>query len=167
MAARQVGTFHGMPIQGQTREIVYNVAQHLRNMRTELNLAEETSQGTCVGQTVVEQILKGVTSLALRGEIKFSTPMGKKNKRMKRIHMDEFTKASIRRKIHSMYIAREVFPTLSNIRNALEEDNIVKCSKSHLRKVLIDLGLKWKTFRSQWKILIERPDVVIIGELII
>lgn len=49
----QVGVFYKRLIQGQACEIVYNVAQYLRNMRTEhnllFNLVEETSQATCVG----------------------------------------------------------------------------------------------------------------------
>lgn len=71
-----------------------------------------------------------------------------------------FTEAVVGRKIHNMYLpAMQVLPTLSNILNALQEDDTIQCSKSHLRKVLIELGLKWKEFQPQRKILTERPDI--------
>lgn len=62
LPAPQVGAFHGRPIRGQARVIVYNVTQYLINMRTEYNLpfklTEEISLTICVRQTAVKTSLK-------------------------------------------------------------------------------------------------------------
>lgn len=54
---------------------------------------------------------------------------------MKRIYIVEFTKASIRRKVHSVYLARGVFSTLSNVVNALEgRMTLLSVAKATLEK---------------------------------
>lgn len=67
LPAPQVGAFHGRLIRGQARVKVYNVTQHLINMRTEYNLqfklTEETSLTICVANSSWKIIKDGAMSL--------------------------------------------------------------------------------------------------------
>ena len=147
----------GRPLRGQAREIVYKVSEHLKGMRLqyglEFNLSVETSKATGVGKTLVKQIIKeGNTTIEVCGQLNFSTPTGKKQERRKKLEMDDFTKASIRRKIHEMYVQTKIFPTRATICQALKDSDILNCGKTYLNDILIDLGFKWEKCYSNRKI---------------
>lgn len=165
MATPKSSSAPGRPLRGQAREIVYKVTEYLKIMREEhglhFNLAEETSKATGIGKTLVKQIIKeGHRTLAVRGQLNFSTPTGKKLERKKRIEVDDFTKACIRRKIHDVYVQKKEFPTVSTLMLALEEADILQCGKTYLKGLLKELGFRWEKCASHRKILIERPEIV-------
>lgn len=90
MATSSSSSAPGRPLRGQAREIVFKVTEYLKEMREQhdlqFNLAEETSKATGIGQTLVKQIIReGKTTLAIRGQLKFSTPTGKKLERRKKL----------------------------------------------------------------------------------
>ncbi|XP_054287214.1 uncharacterized protein LOC129003036 [Macrosteles quadrilineatus] len=165
MATSKSSSVSGRPLGEQAREIVYKVAEHLKGMKKEhdltFNLAEETSTATGIGQTLVKQIIReGKRAIEIRGQLTFSTPTGKKTERKKRIEVDDFTKAAIRRKIQEMYILKKELPTVKTLISALEEADILTCGRTYLISVLKQLGFKWVRCQSRRKLLVEIPSTV-------
>lgn len=154
----------GRPLRGQAREIVYNVAKHLREQKElhnlKYNVAQSTSEATGISKSSVKRVLaEGKCALA-KGKLTFSTPTGKKTSHVKKIVVDDFTKCVIRRKIHECYVNKKTIPTLKKLNKLLKDEDILHCGREYLRKLIKGMGFKWKRCQSSRKILIERPENV-------
>lgn len=163
-ASSKSGSKSGRPLRGQAREIVYNVAAHLREQKTvhklNYNVVSSTSETTGVSKSLVKRVIaEGKTSMA-KGRLQFSTPDGKKTVHKKRIETDDFTKGVIRRKISEFYVMKRTVPTLNTLNRVLKLENILDCSREYLRRILKEMGFRWTRCRSSRKLLIEKPDIV-------
>lgn len=154
----------GRSLRGQAREIVYNVAKHLREQKELHNLmynvVQSTSEATGISQSSVKRILAEARSHLAKGKLKFSTPTKKKSSNVTKIIVDDFTKCVIRRKIHDFYINRKTVPTLKKLNRLLKDEDILHCGREYLRKLLKSMGFKWKRCQSSRKILMEKPENV-------
>lgn len=152
----------GRSLRGQAREIIYNVATHLKENKLsyglKYNVSKATSAATGVSESTVKRIL-AEGKVKCKSGLNFSTPTGKKTERKKRIEVDDFTCGAVRRKVHEFYIVRKIVPTLNKLKKALRDDGVLDCSKEFLRKLLRRLGFRWKKCQSRRKILIEKPDI--------
>ena len=154
----------GRSLRGQAREIVYNVAKHLREQKELHNLmynvVQSTSEATGISQSSVKRILAEARSHLAKGKLKFSTPTKKKSSNVTKIIVDDFTKCVIRRKIHDFYINKKTVPTLKKLNRLLKDEDILHCGREYLRKLLKSMGFKWKRCQSSRKILMEKPENV-------
>ncbi|XP_054276557.1 uncharacterized protein LOC128995564 [Macrosteles quadrilineatus] len=73
--------------------------------------------------------------------------------------MDEFNKAVVRRTVHNFYVSDKCVPTVEKLRLRLSEAIDFKGSNTSLRRILKELGFKWRKTRNNRRILIEREDI--------
>lgn len=154
----------GRPLRGQAREIVYNVVTHLKKQKEEYklkyNVVESASELTGVSKSLVKTIIGEGKTSKCKGRLCFSTPTGKHREHKKKIEVDDFTRAAIRRKIHEFYVVKRIVPTLRKVNECLKDDGLLDCGKEYLRTLLHSLGFKWKKCQSKRKLLIEKPDII-------
>lgn len=106
-----------------------------------------------VGQLVKEQKQADATGS------KISTP-GKKRTRTKgKIEIDDFDLGVIRRKIHEFYTMKKEIPTIPKLLNVLRDEIDFNASRETLRKLLREIGFRYKKTQSNRKVLIERNDI--------
>lgn len=85
----------------------------------------------------------------------FRTP-GKKRLRTKPITgLDNFDQGVIKRAIHNFHKVNNELPTVEKLKKKLEEDINYKGSERSLRRILKDLGFRWKSTENNRKVLIE------------
>lgn len=157
------GCASGRPLRGQARELVFNVYTHLKDQKEQFklkyNVIQATSNATGVSESLIKKIVAEGKQSVVKGSLTFSTPQGKKRPRNKKIVVDDFTQCVIRRKIHDFYAVKKIPPTLAKLQRVLEEENILKCGREYLRKLLIKMGFKWMKTQTKRKLLIEQPQI--------
>ena len=144
----------------QSKEIIYNVSKYFEKQIQDPDnipdtaFVKKTSEATLVNERTVYRIRKQKDGNSWSVSSKpQSKPVSKKQ-------VDEFDMCAIRNKIHEFYTVRRQLPTLKNLHHALKEDINFLGSRSHLRRVISQLGFKWKRTQSSRKVLIERYNIV-------
>lgn len=153
----------GKPLNGQAREMVYNVATYLAKQKEQYklkyNVVDSTHDATGISKTFIKRILKDGKESKARGTLKFSISTCKKAPHCKKIYVDVFTKCIIRRKIHKFYIVKKTVPKIKKLNAVLKDKNVLDCSHEYLRKLLKQMGYKWAKCQSSRKILIEKQKL--------
>lgn len=159
---------NGKVVHSQTREVVYNVLKFMdREARTgELivplkKVQERAASATGVGVRTVRKIKAEGDKLASASTYPstFSTPNKKRDPKKPVTELDSFDVCVVRRVIHNFYKTEKCVPTVEKIRQKLQEDINFKGGKTSLRKILRQLGFRWKKTKSNRKILIEKHDI--------
>lgn len=83
-----------------------------------------------------------------------------RKQRRDKIVVDDFDRAVIRRTVHKMMASQKIQPTITTILSEVKENITYKGGREHLRKLLLEMGFKWKTVETNRKVLIENPDIV-------
>lgn len=153
----------GRPLRGQAREVIFNVYTHLKDQKEQFklkyNVLEATSNATGVSESLVKKIAAEGKQSLVKGRLNFSTPQGKKSPRAKKIIVDDFTQCVIRRKIHDFYAVKKIPPTLAKLKTVLEEENVLKCGREYLRKLITKMGFKWMKTQTKRKLIMEQPHI--------
>ena len=142
-----------------SKEIVNNVAEYFNKERTQPStlpayaFVEKTVEATGISKRTVQRIRKEFKSSQHLASPKHNSIGSTKP-------IDEFDRCAIRNKIFEFYTVRHELPTLSRLLNALKQDINFVGSKGLLRKIIRELGFRWKRSKSQRKVLIEKPNVV-------
>ena len=89
-------------------------------------------------------------------------PVNKKprKKRKGKHDLDDFDKCVVRRTVANIYGIRKIFLSVENIRKELRDSINFTGSKTTLRRILKEMGFKWKKCKPNRKILMERTDIV-------
>ena len=74
--------------------------------------------------------------------------------------VDDFDRTVIRNKVNEFYTVRKQLPTLSNMHVALQADINFPGGKSTLRKILRQMGFRFRKTTTNRKVLVERTSVV-------
>ncbi|CAK1578045.1 unnamed protein product [Parnassius mnemosyne] len=91
--------------------------------------------------------------------VTFRTP-GKKRQRIKPVTgIDNFDKGVIKRCIHNFHLTENELPTLGKLRAKLRADIKFEGSEKSLRRIIKELGFKWKATESNRKVLIETSAI--------
>lgn len=95
------------------------------------------------------------------GESLLNTP-GKKRPRPedKKFHCDDFDRRVIRDIIRDFYLVQKKVPTAPKLLTVIQERINFPWKVHSLRRLLHEMGFKWKRCGSNRKILIERPNIV-------
>jgi transposase len=98
---------------------------------------------------------------AKAGESSLSTP-GKHRKRHeeRNVHCDEFDRRVIRDTIHDFYLVKKQVLTCPKLVVALKQKISFPWLMHTLRRILKEMGFKWKKCQSFRKVLVERPHIV-------
>lgn len=155
----------GQTIHSEAREIIRHVVQ---------KCDEESNSGTL--QYTLNQSNKRVanyTGISVRSVTKIRKEgieaggsilrsPGKKRpySEEKKFHIDDFDKRVIRDTIDNFYTVQKKVPTAPKLLAAIKEKINFPWGVSTLRKLLKEMGFKWKRCGKVRKVLIERPDIV-------
>lgn len=127
-------------------------------------------------QTPIEKALQRVaeyTDVSLRSvkEIKkeginaeasescFLTPDKNRNREKTVVDVDTFDSGVIRITVHNFYKTHSRVPTVDALRQELSKSIGFKEGNTSLRKILKELGFKWRSTKSKRSVLIESLDI--------
>ncbi|KAJ2954281.1 hypothetical protein O0L34_g2532 [Tuta absoluta] len=154
------------PIRKQTKEVVYNIHKFFEERKknpstqehqNDVNLAKLVASVTGFSERSVRNIVSEGRTPNDAGSSKFKSP--KKNLfPKKRKEVDSFT-GVIRRKVSQFYTVKKAIPTVRTLLAELKAENIIDCSREYLRKILHDMGFKFRSCQSKRKLIIERHDI--------
>ena len=158
----------GKVIHKQGRNIIFNVYNFLKELsssevreKTHFARSQELTAKACgVSVHSVSRIIaEGKESLQEAGIPSFSSP-GKHRLTTKRITgFDDFKKCVLRRAIFEMYDNGE-YPTVKKLVGKMKQKiNFDGCNSS-MRKILKDIGFKYKKTNDGRRFLMERADIV-------
>lgn len=153
-------------ISGQSREIIFNVFQYFKNLKTEVetlkDVKEKTSLATNIAIRSIERVVaEGNTSMTENnGEAKFSSP-GKKRRARKPPVTDVplYNMEIIRRTIYDFHKSEGCRMTVNRLRQKLSDDIDFQGSYTSLRRILKKLGFRWRRTQNNRKVLIEKMDI--------
>ncbi|XP_054283210.1 uncharacterized protein LOC129000275 [Macrosteles quadrilineatus] len=156
---------HGSTVHSSEREVIRGVIQCCdqeakdKSLLFPISKATERAANYCkVSQATVKRIRK---EGKLTPDSKLSTP-GKKRKRPdhRNATIDGFDRRVILDVIREFYVQKKVVPTCKKILPILKERINFGWSDWTLRRVLKEMGFRWKKCKSRRKVLIERNDIV-------
>lgn len=155
----------GKVLGSQGREIVTNVYKFMREESKGVTIPmtkarERTAAATGVSMRTISRINRELDSLTVSDdeEKSFSTP-NKNRKRVKPItDLDDFDLCVVRRLVYEFYLLKRL-PTLKLLLTVLREKIDFKGSRESLRRILKDLGFRWKRAENNRKVLIEHSDI--------
>ncbi|XP_053406296.1 uncharacterized protein LOC128559142 [Mercenaria mercenaria] len=142
-----------------SKEIVNNVANYFVKEAKEpsnipqYSFLQRTAEATGISSRTISRIRK-----EFKDSGSLTSPKRTSPKELKTV--DDFDRCAIRNKIYEFYTVRHELPTLTNLHEALKEDIDFIGSKSLLRKIIRELGFRWKRTNSQRKVLLEKQSVV-------
>lgn len=134
------------------READNNVVDNLKQCM------KRTAAATKCSESTVRRIVKGSKDSEFLTV--FRTPG--KNKRIKKkpiTDIDSFDQGVIKRIIHNFHVTEKELPTIGKLQRKLQVDlNFQGCAAS-LRKIIKQLGFKWKKTETNRKMLIEQSQI--------
>lgn len=117
-------------------------------------VVERVSEATGIHRNTISSILKE----GRNGEDAIMTPGKKREKKFTKTGIDSFTEAAIRNHIYAYYERKEI-ATIPKLMSSLQEAELFDGSDFSLRKILSNLGFKWKKINNRL-VLKERTDIV-------
>lgn len=150
-------------IHSQARELISNIYLFMKRESQEgpillSKVQERVAQATGISLRSVQRIIQERNTNEVNNQ-PFSTPRKRRPKKKTKSTLDDFDKCVVRRTIHDFHITHKKRPTLSNLLPVLKDKIDFKGSVWSLRKVIADLGFKWRKSVDNRKILIEKPDI--------
>ncbi|RZF32437.1 hypothetical protein LSTR_LSTR001901 [Laodelphax striatellus] len=156
----------GKKLTSQTREVITNVTRFMelearesrftidpKKVRDRVSAACGVSKRTLTRISTEKRKLEEMNS-------NFGTT-NKKRKVTKRITgLDDFDVGVVRRIVNNFYLSEKCLPTLNMIKIRLENDLGFVGSKTSVRRILKNIGFRWKKTKTNKHILMESQDVV-------
>ena len=111
---------------------------------------------------VSERTIQRISSEAEKSESGVLTTPGKKRKRppTRNVQVDDFDRRAIKDTVEDFYVRQKVVPTCKKLLPVLREKINFQWQESSLRRILKEMGFRWKHCQSGRKILIERENIV-------
>ncbi|XP_046428166.1 uncharacterized protein LOC124183570 [Neodiprion fabricii] len=128
-----------------------------KDAKSDKEALERTSEATKTSVRTVRRIVDEVKKSGLLAV--FRTP-GKKSSGEKKVtDIDSFDQTVIRRCVHNYHLTNKELPTVEMLREKLKQDIHFTGSESSLRRVLKQLGFRWKKTENNRKLLIEKTNI--------
>ncbi|XP_054288006.1 uncharacterized protein LOC129003735 [Macrosteles quadrilineatus] len=171
MCDRVKSKLKGRTLNGQSREIVSNVYQFMKkeadDKAVSIPLAKaraRTAVAIGVSERVITKINGELKALLIHDDDdsnkSFCTPSKLKESRKRPVTgVDDFDKALIRRLVYEFHIQHKILPTVSLLHEELKKQIDFKGSKSSLRRILKELGFRWRKTQNNRKMLIETNEI--------
>ncbi|XP_068619729.1 uncharacterized protein [Battus philenor] len=161
----------GKPLHGQSREIIYNVYKYFLN-EAELfkmtsnrlyfkKVQERVAEATGVSRRTLNRILNEIDNENETSSTshKFDTPKKGKAKKEYLLHLDSFDYEIIRRMIYDFHLSFHELPTLNSLKLKLLEAIDFRGSEKTLRRILRQMGFRFKKMEDNRRVLMEKYDV--------
>lgn len=153
-------------LKGQGREIVANVIHFMQREAKEnkpikdyKKVQERVVMATGVSLSTVQKITREMKSIEDGESSSFSTPMKKRKTSSPKSNLDDFDRELLRWFIISYYTVKKKVPTLRRIHRKFVEENGYTGSHETLRKIMHDMGFRWRKTKNNRKLLMEKPDI--------
>lgn len=157
----------GIPVNSQSREIVYNVYKYFLNEAETFKksdnckyfnkLQERVIEATGISKCTLGRILKEADQKP--PSMPFETPQRKRPKKDFLLNLDSFDYDVIRRMVYDFHSKFKELPNLKKLRLKLIEAINFKGSTFTLRKILRKLGFRYCKTKDNRKTLMEKHDV--------
>lgn len=151
-------------LRSQSRGIVYNVYKFMKNeadLNQPINLKSVQSRVAAATGVSVSS-LKRIVSEGIRVDQQtgaFTTPNKKRSRRKVKTEMDDFDKCVVRRTIYDFHETNGERPTVRTLLPVLREKVNFSGSSWALRKIISDLGFRWRKTANKRKLLTEKEDI--------
>lgn len=150
-------------IHAQTREVVFNVYNYFyKHKGTSVPLSEIKEcvhEATGVSVRTIERVIHEGNTASNNDERIFTSP-GKKRQRTKSVRsLPEYQIRIVRDMIYNFHRTDERRVTISALRQKMHDELEWKGSNTSLRRILSDLGFKFRCTQNNRKVLIERLDI--------
>lgn len=148
-------------LHSQSREIVRNVFMFMKEEAekktfTDLNRVQERVQkATGVSISSIKRIIK--ESAGNSGNI--LTPKRRKKGIQPKSGLDDFDLSVVRRTINEFHITNKERPTVKSLRLVLKEKIIFQGSDFTLRKIMRNMGYRWRKSENNRLLLTEKMDI--------
>lgn len=146
----------------QSREIILSV---LRFFKSEADTEElkipmksflkRAAAATGVNERTIQRLSKTPETKATSSSATASV-IQRKNA----VVIDDFDKCVIRRKLQEFYTLKKQLPTIKKLLEVLKRDINFNGSRETVRKVVKELGFRWKRCQQDRKALIEKENIV-------
>lgn len=138
--------------------MIYNVYTYLKkDSKNEKEAWARTSEATKASVSSVRRIVDEVKKSGFLAV--FRTPGKKRSGKKKVTGVDTFDQSVIRRCVHSFHITDHELPTVKKLREKLRRDINFTGSDRSLRRILKELGFRWKKAENNRKVLIEKSNI--------
>ncbi|XP_046416169.1 uncharacterized protein LOC124177619 [Neodiprion fabricii] len=142
----------------QSRKMVYEVYCFFKkDAKSDKEALERTSEATKTSVRTVRRIVDEVKKSGLLAV--FRTPGKKRSGKKKVTDIDSFDQTVIRRCVHNYHLTNKELPTVEKLREKLKQDIHFTGSESSLRRVLKQLGFRWKKTENNRRLLIEKTNI--------
>lgn len=155
----------GKTVHSEARNMVANVIskcdEESKNNQLALPLNKSSERAALYTNKSLSFINKLRSEAKKFGNTPLLTP-GKKRKRAshRNAEIDSFDKCVIRRIVSDYYVQFKKSPSLRTLLITVKEKLDFPWEKETLRRILHEIGFRWKKCSNRRKILIERPDIV-------
>lgn len=156
---------NGRVLKSQTREMVTNVMNFMeREARADRfiidpkKVRERVATACGVSQRTLTRLSAEKRKLE-ETNTSFETPNKKRKLPKKVTGLDSFDLGVVRRIVNNFYLTEKCLPTLKKIRIKLEREIQFAGSSASVRRILKNIGYKWKKTKTNKHILMESQDV--------
>lgn len=153
-------------LSGQTREVVANVIYFMQREAKEdkplkdfKKVQERVAMATGVSSSTIQKITREMKSIEDGESSSFSTPNNKRQKTAPKSNLDDFDRGVLRQFIINYYTVEKKVPTLQRIHCKFVEENGHNGSYETLRKIMHDMGFRWRKTKNNRKLLMEKPAI--------
>lgn len=142
----------------QTAQIIQTENMKLNCVVSDLGkIQQRTAEATKTSIATVRNISREANTSGLIAV--FRTPGKKRSKSKPVTNIDNFDQGVIKRCIHHFHNTNNELPTIKKLKSKLEEDINFQGSERSLRRIIKDLGFRWKKTENNRKILIETSNI--------
>lgn len=150
-------------IHSQARELICNIYAFMKLEADQgpillQKVQERVAQATGVSRRSVQRIL-GESKTNVEVGQGFSTPRKKRPRKKSKTEIDDFDKCVVRRTIVEFHRTEGQRPVLKALLPVMQEKIDFKGRVWALRKIIRELGFRWKKSTDNRKILIEKHDI--------
>ncbi|KOB70672.1 putative dde superfamily endonuclease [Operophtera brumata] len=152
-------------LRSQARQMVHDVLTYMKNeaqegLQFDIKAAQKrTAAATGVSIRTVQSIARAANVPGASMHEVFRTPGKKRTGRKKVTAMDSFQQGVIKRCIHKFHSTENELPTVDRLLRKLKQKVNFQGSSSSLRRILKELGFKWRRTEDKRQVLIEHSHI--------
>ncbi|XP_021199802.3 uncharacterized protein LOC110383347 [Helicoverpa armigera] len=140
------------------RKMVFDVYSYMaKDGLTEKETVKRTSEATKTSERTVRRIVQESRNSEFLTA--FRTPGKKRNKTKPVTEIDTFDQSVIRTCVHNFHVTNKELPTTEKLRKKLKEDINFNGSERSLRRILNNLGFRWKKAENNRRLLLEKSNI--------
>lgn len=152
-------------LHSQTREVISNVFKYMQEEKTSGvlkipldRLYERVIAATGVSERSIRRIVIEKSEINAGTRSSFTSPKKNKKKTKPKTDLDDADKGVLRRTILNTFTVDKIVPTMPNILRKFKETGYTGGIDS-LRKVVKDMGFRWRKTKTNRKLLMEKHDI--------